>query len=176
MCNQNRSCFAECDGPEKLLAAVAPLMVDLRPFCPKAKAMLKPAESAAELPEFAIAAWQYVDPAGKFRVTTWAQLQQYQSKFLKLIEEGHGFRVLQDFTDINQIANIQEGYLRCDSQYLVEMNGSGQAVQFTQPIKRCGSLKLIQMNSVKPSQASTLTMTARQNMKDYLTVFIRLTA
>ena len=161
MCND--WCFAECAGPAKLLSSVAPRMAMLRPFCPKAK---------RELPEFAIAAWQYVDPSGKFKVATWSQVEQHQSMFLRLIQQGHSFPVLQAFTDSNWLVNIKEGYLRCDSQGIYEQDASGRPVSAN--ILRSGALKLTTNNGSLPADSSKLSLYARTNGDNFLTLFIRL--
>ena len=138
-------------------------MAMLRPFCPKAKRR----ESA----EFAIAAWQYVDPSGKFKVATLSQVQQHQSVFLRLIQQGHSFPVLQAFTDSGCYVCIQEGYLACDDHYIAEMDASGRPIRAH--ILRSGALKLIKQDGL-PAESSKLTLYACTNSSDYLTLFIRL--
>ena len=146
-----------------MLSSVAPRMALLRPFCPKAK---------QEDPEFAIAAWQYVDPSGKFKVATWSQVQQYQRTFLRLIQQGHSFPVLQAFTDAVYRVHIQEGGLQCDGQYLYERDASARAV------KACthwsGALKLTNGDGSPLTDSSKLSIDIYSPSRNCLTLFIRL--
>ena len=146
-----------------MLSSVAPRMAILRPFCPKAK---------REFAEFAIAAWQYVDPSGKFKVATWSQVEQHQSTFLWLIQQGHSFPVLQAFKDSSSVVHIQEGYLACDGQGIYELDASGRPVLTS--ILRSGALKIAKYDGSLPADSSKLSLCAYSNGDNFLTLFIRL--